>query len=316
LRKVINALACSSLVAAFCCSVCFAQTSEISRSGKILRKSGADSQLPQSPRELLIRGKDLFLQGYYDKALEVLEQVPPDADLSEKDASHLESLLKESRKRAAAMSGRKGVTARAQSSDGTKGTAGRSRGKGAGDADSSLEAKLAEEARRLADAPPAERKAAAAKWLTIARSAFNQGDLGDAEQIAQTTADIDAPFKSTEDSPEKLLAEIQEARKQDANWKNDQSSPQAKRMRSNYLLRRAQQAARDGDKPAAQKFLADAQALGAPAGQLDLKADDVRKQMAGKDNGSRSTAKRAGQIQQVGCVMQRRPNARANSKKP
>lgn len=312
MRKVINALACSSLVAAFCCSVCFAQTSEISRAGKTLRKSGVDTQLPQTPRELLKRGKDLFLQGHYDKALEALEQVPPDAELSETDADDLEKLLKASRSKASALSGRKGVTARAQSPDTSRGTVNRSRGKSASEDAAGPEAALAAEARRLADAPPAERKAAASKWLTIARAAFNQGDVGDAEQIAQAAVDIDAPFKASEDSPEKLLAEIQEARKQDTIWKNDQSSPQAKRNRSNYLLRRAQQAARDGDVKNAQKFVADAEKLGATPGQLDINPADVRKQiaMAGKaPNGtgsremgssSRTTARRDGKIQQVG----------------
>ena len=59
LSKVMLALARSSLVAAFCCSVSFAQPAETSRVGTASRQTGADSRLPQSPRELLKRGKDL-----------------------------------------------------------------------------------------------------------------------------------------------------------------------------------------------------------------------------------------------------------------
>jgi general secretion pathway protein D len=325
LRKVIYALARSSLVAAFCCSACFAQTSEISHTGKTLRRSGVDSQLPQSPRELLKRGKELYFQGHYDKALEVLEQVPSDAELSETDGEDLEKLLKATRKKATALPGRKGVTARAQSPETGKGTP--SRKAGATEGAASPEAALAAEARRLADLPPVERKAGASKFLKIARSAFNQGDIADAEQIAQTAVDIDAPFKANEDSPEKLLAEIQEARKQDATWKNDRSSPQAKRNRSNYLLRRAQQAARDGEMDIAKQFVADAEKLGATPGQLDLKPSDVRKQMemAGKTGGAgqraastanRTTARRNGQIQQIGFEDADATDADAGSAEP
>ncbi|MDB5336207.1 MAG: hypothetical protein JWN70_1826, partial [Planctomycetaceae bacterium] len=273
MRKVILALARSSLVAAFCCSVSFAQTAETSRAGSVTRSNGVDSRLPQSPRELLKRGKDLYLQGHYAKALQALEQVNSDADLSETDAAQLETLLEATRKKVDSLPGRRGVTARAQSPDPFGAPA-------ANDA-TSLMASLKKEARRLADAAPAERKAAAAKWISIARDAFNQGDVDDAEQIAQLAAQIEAPFKATEDSPEKVLADIQEGRKQDAAWKNDKSSPQAKRNRSNYLLRRAQQAAQQGDSDSAQRFLADAEQIPVVPGVTDLKPAQVRQQLEG-----------------------------------
>ena len=272
MRKVILALARSSLVAAFCCSVSFAQTAETSRAGSVTRSNGGDSRLPQSPRELLKRGKDLYLQGHYAKALQALEQVNSDADLSETDAAQLETLLEATRKKVDTLPGRQRVTSRAQSPDPFGAPA---------DNQAAPMAALKKEARRLADAAPAERKAAAMKWISIARSAFNQGDVDDAEQIAQLAAQIQAAFKATEDSPEKVLADIQEGRKQDAAWKNDRSSPQAKRNRMNYLLRRAQQTAQQGDSEAAQRFLAEAEQIQVTPGVLDTKPAQVRQQLEG-----------------------------------
>lgn len=267
------ALARSSLVAAFCCSVSFAQTAETSRAGSVTRLPGTDSRLPQSPRELLKRGKDLYLQGHYAKALEALEQVAPDADLSETDSAQLAKLLEATRKKVDSLPGRRGVTARAQSPEAFGGSADNEA--------AAMMAALKKEARRLADAEPAERKAAAMKWISTARSAFNQGDVEDAEQIAQLAAQIQAPFKANEDSPEKVLADIQEGRKQDAAWKNDQSSPQAKRNRSNYLLRRAQQVAQQGDAESAQRYLMEAEKIQVTPGVLDLKPAQVRQQLEG-----------------------------------
>lgn len=303
MRKVILALARSSLVAAFCCSVSFAQTAETSRAGTATRLSGTDSRLPQSPRELLKRGKDLYLQGHYAKALDALEQVPADANLSEADSSQLAKLLEAARKKADSLPTRQGVTTRAQSPDAFSGTV------AANDASAMMSA-LKKEARRLADAAPAERKAAAVKWIASARSAFNQGDVDDAEQIAELANQIDAPFKATEDSPDKLLAEVQEFRKQEAAWKNDQSSPQAKRNRSNYLLRRAQQAGQQGDLESAQRFLAEAEMIQVTPSVLDLKPAQVRQQLESLSGAGRRTASRTaqtgnrtargGDIQQVG----------------
>ena len=273
LRKVILALARSSLVAAFCCSVSFAQTAETSRAGSVTRSNGTDSRLPQSPRELLKRGKDLYIQGHHAKALQALEQVPSDADLSEADLAQLEKLLEAARKKVDSLPGRNQVTTRAQSPD----PFGASSDNGA----SEMMATLKKEARRLADAPAPERKAAAMKWISISRSAFNQGDVDDAEQIAQLAGQIQAPFKATEDSPEKVLAEIQEARKQDAAWRNDKSSPQAKRNRSNYLLRRAQQMGQQGDAESALRFVAEAERIQVTPGVLDLKPAQVRQQLEG-----------------------------------
>lgn len=273
LRKVILALARSSLVAAFCCSVSFAQTAETSRAGSVTRSKGTDSRLPQSPRELLKRGKDLYLQGHHAKALEALEQVPSDADLSEADRAQLEKLLDAARKKVDSMPGRDKVTTRAQSPD--------EFGASADNEAVAMMAALKKEASRLADAPPAERKAAATKWISTARSAFNQGDVDDAEQIAQLASQIQAPFKATEDSPEKVLAEIQEARKQDAAWRNDKSSPQAKRNRSNYLLRRAQQVGQQGDVSSALRYVAEAEKIQVTPGVLDLKPAQVRQQLEG-----------------------------------
>ncbi len=286
MRKVILALARSSLVAAFCCSVSFAQTAETSRAGSVTRSNGVDSRLPQSPRELLKRGKDLYLQGHYAKALQALEQVNSDADLSETDAAQLETLLEATRKKVDTLPGRRGVTARAQSPDPFGNPA---------DNQAAMMATLKKEARRLADAAPAERKTAAMKWISIARSAFNQGDVDDAEQIAQLAAQIDAPFKATEDSPEKILADIQEGRKQDAAWKNDKSSPQAKRNRSNYLLKRAQQAAQQGDGESAERFLAAAEQIQVTPGVLDLKPAQVRQQLEGLGGAAGRTNSRTAQ---------------------
>ncbi|MES2793467.1 MAG: hypothetical protein V4719_27895 [Planctomycetota bacterium] len=288
MRKVILALARSSLVAAFCCSVSFAQTAETSRAGSVTRSPGADSRLPQSPRELLKRGKDLFLQGHHAKALEVLEQVPPDANLSETDSAQLAKLLEATRKKVESLPGRRSVTTRAQSPDAF----------GGAEADSEATAMMAtlkKEARRLADAEPGQRKAAAIKWIATARSAFNQGDVDDAEQIAQLASQIQATFKATEDSPEKLLADLQECRKQEAAWKNDRSSPQAKRNRSNYLLRRAQQVAQQGDSESAQRFLADAEQIQVTPGVLDLKPAQVRQQLEGLGQSAAKTSSRTTQ---------------------
>lgn len=295
MRKVMFNFARSSLVAAFCCSACFAQTAETSRAGTAIRQSGADSRLPQSPRELLKRGKDLYLQGHYAKAVEALEQVDPNADLSESDATQLARVLEAARRKAGGQPERQGVTTRAQSPDARQGSAD-------SDAADTLAA-LKKEARRLADMAPAVRKAAALKWIATARSAFNQGAIDDAEQIGLLAVEIQAPFKASEDGPEKLLAEIQECRKQDAAWKNDQSSPQAKRNRSNYLLRRAQHAAQQGDGEAAERFISDAEQIQVTPGVLDLKPSQVRQQLASVLPAIKVTPNRTagrGGIQQVG----------------
>lgn len=297
MRKVIVNIARSSLVAAFCCSACFAQTAETSRAGTATRINGADSRLPQSPRELLKRGWNLYLHGEFAKAVTVLEQVDPDADLTADELKLLTKSLESARKKAGEQPERRGVTARAQSPDAR------------GDAADGLAA-LKKDARRLADAAPAERKAAAAKWTKSGRAAFNQGDVDTAQQIAELSLEINAQFKAAEDSPERLLADVQEARKQDAAWKKDQSSAAAKRNRSQYLLGRAQQAIQQGDAESAEQFVSAAEQIKVTPGVMDKKPSAVRQDLEALRSASPATVARSsrtagrtsprGAIQQVG----------------
>ena len=116
---------------------------------------------------------------------------------------------------------------------------------------------------------------------------FNAGKVTEAEALAEKCRKLGVRWKLFGDNPEKLLEELRECRRQQAAWKNDSTSADAKRRHSNYLLTRARQVLEEGDAEGSDRLVREAEQIKVKRGLSDLKPEQMRQQLARKPGANR-----------------------------
>ena len=250
----------------------------------------AAAAAPQSARQQYSAGRELYWQERYPEAVTAFEAaVAAEAELPAAERARLHDYLGRARTKAGTGAAARDVVARGQS------------------------AAPAADAARDGGAPS---DAVARKMLREARQKFNAGQIADAEKLAQNCKKLPVRWKMFADSPDKLLAEIKECRRQDAVWKSDGASNKAKLARSNYLLERARQVLAEGDAASADRFVHEAEQIKVKRGMRDLKPEDLRRQLVRQPSAPR---KPSGVITAEGLQMadsQSREVRQAEAKEP
>src|SRR5262245_42330333 len=237
LRRLTGFVAWTSLLAAVLWWVNLGETAETSPRAKV-RAAGSDA--PQTALDWVAKGKEHYLQRRFAEAVEAFEAAKAwSIDLSEADRSNLEKWLTHARTKRDGRSGAGEVGARGQSVETRSPSAGRR---------AALEPPSA-------SANPAKGAEAAKRLIAEARAKFNAGKITEAEQLAKSCESLGVPTRMFRDSPQKILEDIKKYREQEASWKKDSSSTQAKRGRSNYLLERARQLIDEHDLANAERFV-------------------------------------------------------------
>src|SRR5262245_27798240 len=136
-------------------------------------------------------------------------------------------------------------------------------------------------------AEPSITQEVATRQLATARQQFNAGQVNEAEKLAQICRKLPVRWKLFGDNPDKLLEEIKECRQQEAAWKNDSTSAESRKQRSNYLLTRARQVLEEGDAASADRLVREAEQIKVKRGLADLKPEQLRQQLARKPASNR-----------------------------
>jgi general secretion pathway protein D len=211
-----------------------------------------------SARQLYTAGRELYLQERYAEAVSAFEAAASgESDLNDAEQERLQNYLRRARVKAGSAVPAADVVARGQSDD----------------------QPAAAPAVRPSKAPS---ESDARKMLGQARQQFNGGQVNEAEKTAQTCRKLPVRWKLFGDNPEKLLEEIKECRKQETAWKNDSSSTESRKQRSNYLLGRARQVLEEGDAANADRLVREAEQIKVKRGLADLKPEQLRQQLARK----------------------------------
>ncbi len=127
---------------------------------------------------------------------------------------------------------------------------------------------------------PEQRRALAQKLTADARRKFNLGQINEAEKLAREGDALNVSYGLLDDKPDAVLDDVKQYRAVESEWKRDSTSTVAKRKRSNYLLRRAEQLIDEGEPLLAEKMIDQADAIQVERTLLDPKPEHVRKILA------------------------------------
>jgi general secretion pathway protein D len=257
LRKAF--VAWTGLLTALLCQVSLGEAAEPARTRDA--DEAPASAGPGSARQLYTSGRELYLQERYAEAVSTFEAAASrESDLTDAERERLQNYLKRARVKSGSADPATDVVARGQSDD------------------------QPATAQRESRAPS---ESDARKILGRARQQFNAGQVLEAEKAAQTCRKLPVRWKLFGDNPEKLLEEIKECRRQEAAWKSDDASTEARKQRSNYLLARARQILEEGDAANADRLVREAEQIKVKRGLTDLKPEQLRQQLARKPSANR-----------------------------
>jgi hypothetical protein len=192
-------------------------------------------------RDQFSRGKSAYLAGDYRSAANEFESaLSRRGELSESERQLAEEYLARARAKRDAQAPAGDAVARGQSAESrfvpSRRTASvATAAPNGGDAD--------------AEAPDAR------KLLAQARQEFNRNNIAAAEKLALECQKLGMKPRMFGDSPDRLLEDIKESKRQAMLWRKDSTSNDAKRNRSNYMLQRARQMIEEGDYAQAERTI-------------------------------------------------------------
>jgi len=254
LRRVLGSVAWTGLVTAGLLWAGPGQAAEAVRTRPV--ETGSEpAAAPQTARQYYSAGRELYWQARYGEAVAAFEaaaraETRAGGDLTPAERDRMQEFVQRARAKAPGESPR-GVVVRGQSDDESS-----------------------------AGERPASKTGEARKLLAEARRQFNAGMIVEAEKLAQNCKKLGAHWKMFGDSPERLLEQIKEYRKQEGAWKEDHTTTDARRNRSNYLLTRARQVLEEGDVATADRLVREAEQIKVKRDMRDLKPEQLRQQLA------------------------------------